>query len=371
MTATAFYAQQPYNKDAWGHKAYDEFKDQFFFTGMLGEGENAIIEHITELTQNEKGVAGAWLHLIADIHGGGVVGDNTMEGRERELEASWMRVNFDLLANAMVTKGKKDDQKSVINARKAFRKKLARFFAESYEEQAILTMSGISYAFNTDGSTRSTPVGQDAWTDLDYAADVAAPTSNRHVRWNGSDFVAGATASVTATDVCEYDMIPALEALARGRNLTPVRIGGQEYFVWLIHTDAMAALWQDSNFRSIVKDAGVRGNENPIFKGSYITMNNIIIKPYRRTYSTKGAASGSAKWGAGSDVEGSRSLLLGAQALAMVDLGAVNWEEDPRDFNRRWALMGEKMAGFGKAKFLDSYTDTTEDFSVIAVDHAL
>lgn len=369
MTATAMYAQQPYNKDAWGHKAYDEFKDQFFFTGMLGEGENAIIEHITELSTNSKGEAGAWLHLIADIHGGGVVGDNTMEGRERELEASWMRCEFDRLRNAMVTKGKKDDQKSVIDARKSFRKKMARWLAESYEEQAILKASGVAFSLNTDGSARVTPAGQDPWTDLDYST-VALPTANRHVRWVGASdvFAAGDTTAVAATDKVEYAIIPALEALARGKNLTPVRIGSQEYFVWMLHTDAMATLWQNSDFRSIVKDAGVRGSENPIFKGSYVTMNNIIIKPYRRTYSTKGTAT---KWGAATAIEGSRSLLLGAQALAMVDLGPMNWEEDTRDFNSRFALAVDKMGGFEKSKFTDSLTDTTEDFSIITVDHAL
>lgn len=370
MTATALYAQQPYNKDAWGHKAYDEFKDQFFFTGMLGEGENAIIEHITELSTNSKGEAGAWLHLIADIHGGGVVGDNTMEGRERELEASWMRVEFDRIRNAMVTKGKKDDQKSVIDARKSFRKKMARWLAESYEEQAILKMSGLSFGLNTDGSTRVTPAGQDPWTDLDYAT-VKAPTANRHVRWIGASDTFdddGDTTAIATTDKVEYAIVPALEALARGKNLTPVRIGGQEYFVWMLHTDAMATLWQNSDFRSIIQNAGVRGDNNPIFKGAYVTMNNIIIKPYRRTYSTKGT---STKWGSGNAVEGSRSLLLGAQALAMVDLGPVNWEEDTRDFNSRFALAVDKMGGFDKASFLDSLTDTTEDFSVVAVDHAL
>src|SRR5690348_8603272 len=261
MSATDLYAQQPYNKDAWGHKAYDEFKDLFYFTGMLGQGENAIIEHITELSKNNKGEAGAWLKLIVDIHGGGVVGDNTMEGRERELEASWMRVNFDYLRNAMVTKGKKSEQKSVIDARKQFRKKMARWLAESLEEQAILTASGISYAYNTDGSARVTPASQDPWTDLDYAADVAAPTTNRHVRWDATDgFVAGDTTAVATADVPTYAMVPELEAIARGRNITPIRIGGDEYFVWMIHTDAMAKLWRDSDFRSIVKDAGARGS---------------------------------------------------------------------------------------------------------------
>ena len=56
-----------------------------------------------------------------------------------------------------------------------------------------------------------------------------------------------------------------LEAQARGKNINPIRVGGQEYFVWLLHTDAMARLWQDSNFRSIVVNGDVRGSENAIF----------------------------------------------------------------------------------------------------------
>jgi len=371
MSATDLYTQQPYNKDAWGHKAYDEFMAQFYFTGMLGNGENAIIEHITELTKNSKGEAGAWLHLITDIHGGGVVGDNTLEGRLRQLETSWIRCQFDQLRNGMETKGRMSEQKAVVDARKAFRQKLARFFAQSYEEQAVLTQSGISYALNTDGSTRTIPAGQDAWTDLAYAADVSAPTANRFVRWTAaSGFVAGDTTQVAATDVMKYEMLPDLEALAATRNLTPLRMGGEDYYVWLIHTNAMAALWKDANFRAAVVQGESRGPDNPIFKGSKVTMNNLIIKPYKRVYNTKGAASTS-KWGSGGTVDGSRSLLLGAQALAMVDLGAVNWEEENYDFNARWALAGDKMAGFLKPKFKDSYTGTVEDFGCIAVDHAL
>ena len=371
MPQTDFYASQPYNKDAWGHKAYDEFMANFFFTGMLGSGEEAIIDHITELTKNNKGEAGAWLHLVADIQGGGVVGDNTLEGRLRALEASWIRCNFDQLRNGMETKGRMSEQKSVINARKQFRKKLARFFALAYEEQAVLTASGISYAFNTDGSPRVTPPGQDAWVDLLYAADVTAPTANRHVRWVGASntFVAGNTASVVVGDVMKYEMLPDLEALGTMRNLTPLKIDGEEFFVWMIHTNALAALWKDINFRNNVVNGETRGSKNPIFKGTKVTMNNIIIKPYKRTYSTIGAAAGS-KWGGAGTVNGSRSLLLGAQALAMVDIGPINWEEEHYDFNARWALAGDKMAGYLKPKFLDSYTGTVEDFGVIAVDHA-
>lgn len=370
MSATDLGAGQPYNKYAWGHKAYDEFIEQFFFTGMLGNGENAIIEHITELTKNSKGEVGAWLRLILDIHGGGVVGDNSLVDRERNLEASWIAAHFDQMRNGMVTKGRLSEQKSVIDQRKEFRKKMARWYAEVQEIQAILTASGITYDQNIDGSPRVTPAGQDLWTDLAYAADVTAPTSNRHYRVDATDILdAGDTTQVAAADVPTYKVIPQLEALASTSHLTPLRYGGEEYYLWLIHKNSMARLWQDADFRSVVVDGSVRGPNNPVFKNTKVTMNNLIIKPYNRVYNTTGAASGVSKWGSGEAIDGTRSLLLGAQALAFVDLGPLNWEEETRDYKNRWGLGVDKMAGWLKPKFKSSYTQTVEDL-LIAVDMA-
>lgn len=372
MSATDFYAQQPYNRDAWGHKTYDEFIEQFFFTQFLAKDGMGVIDHITELTKNRKGEAGAWLHTVLDIHGGGIFGDNTAEGRERMLEASWIRANFDQLRNPLVTKGRLSDQKSVIDARKHFRKKTARWLAETLEEQAILTASGIGYGFNTDGSPRMTPAGQDPWTDLEYAADVTPPSANRHLRWNGAtgDLVDGDTSAVAAADLPKYGLVAELEAVGAEKRLTPVRIDGEDYLVWLISKRTMAQLWQDADFRQVVVNGETRGSKNPIFRGAKVTMNNIIIKPYLRVYNTKGAAAGS-KWGAAGAVDGTRSLLLGQNALGFVDLGAANWEEDTRDFKNRWALCVDKMAGWLKPALKNSHTGTVEDVGTLAVDLAI
>lgn len=369
---TNFAEQQPYNKDAWGHRAYDEFIEQFFFTGMLGEGQAAIIEHITELTKNAKGEAGAWLHLVNDIHGGGVFGDNEMAHRERTLNSSWYRVTYDQIRNGFATAGRLTEMRSVINTRKQFRKKMVKWLRETLEDQCILAASGISFAYNVDGSLRDTPAGQDAWTTLEYASRVRAPSTNRHFRWDGAggEWTAGDTTAVAAGDMPAYEMLPELEALAAELRLPPLQVDGEDYYVWLVSKKGMSKLWQDANFRSIVVNGESRGSKNPIFKNSKITMNNIIIKPYQRTFTTRGAASGS-KWGATGTQDGSRSLLLGAQALAMVDLGATNWEEEHRDFGARWALAMDKFVGIEKPQFESSYTGTVEDVGVCALDHAI
>ncbi len=373
MSATDFGALQSQQRKAWGHKAYQEFIENFFFTGMLGQGQSAIIEHVTELSMNDKGQTGAYFHLIPRMTGGGVFGDNELEGRERESAAYWQEITYDQLRNAMINKGKLAEQKSVVKFRKNARPTLAQWLADTWEDQAILTASGISYAYNTDGSARTTPAGQDPWTDLDYAADVVAPSTNRHFRWDASGgLVAGDTASVAAEDIPTYDLIPELKSKALTKRIPPLRINGKDYHVWLVNERTMSRLYRNSDFRAALVGAESRGKDHPIFTGDTVTMNGLIIKPYQRVFNTSGASSGS-KWGAGSAIDGTRSLLLGAQALALADLGVPEWIEDnTRDYQNRQAIAIAKMGGWLKPQFPSSYDGgSTEDFGVMAIDMAL
>src|SRR5690606_28788215 len=103
------------------------------------------------------------------------------------------------------------------------RKKLARWLAETMEEQAIHFSSGISFALNLDGSPRVSPAGEDPWTDLEYASDIAAPPSNRHFRFDAtSGLTTGDTSAVDTADVLKYGVLPDLVAEARTKNIKPI-----------------------------------------------------------------------------------------------------------------------------------------------------
>lgn len=371
MSATDFGKQQPQQRYAYGHKAYEEFTERFFFTKMLGEGNESIIEHVTELTKNSKGEAGAYFHLIGRLTGGGIVGDNNMDGRERTLSSHWQKIEFDQIRNAVINKGKLADQKSVISFRRTSRRSLSGWLADSWEDQAVLTASGISYAFNTDGSPRITPEGQDPWTDLAYAADIRPPSANRHFRWTPQGLQPGDTGAIEATDLPVYDMLPELKALGATKRITPLKIGGKDFYMLLTHENTMSRLWRNADFRSSIVNADVRGEGNKIFSGAVVTMNNLIIQSYARVFSTLGAAAGQ-KWGETGTVNGSRSLLLGAQALALADLGTPEWNEEEKDYANRYGVGIAKMGGWLKPQFPSSYDNgSLEDFSIVAVDHAI
>ncbi len=370
MAATD-YGQMPQEKlNAYSKKMYQEYEDSFFFTGAQGVGNN-VIEKVTELTSNGKGETGAYFPLVPRLVGGGIVGDNQMDGRERSSSSAWQKVNFDQFRNALINKGRLSDQKSLIQLRKTYRPLLTSWLSDSNEDQAILTVSGISYAYNTDGSPRVTPEGQDNWTDLAYAADVKPPSANRHRRWTASGLAAGDTSAVTAADTITYDALPEIKAYALNKRITPVRIGGKDVHILMVYTNVMAKLWKDANFRQSIIGASERGSNNPFLRFGVNTIHDLVVVPYARTYNTTGAASGS-KWGSGGTVDGSRCMLLGAQALARADLETPQWEEESKDYRNRQGFGIAHMGGWLKPQFPSSYDKgSLEDFGAIAFDVAL
>ena len=87
-------------------------------------------------------------------------------------------------------------------------------------------------------------------------------------------------------------------------------------------------------------------------------------------FNTRGATSGN-KWGVTGTVDGSRALLVGAQALGFADLGAPEWTEKMFEYDSSAGISVDKMIGMIKPKFYSQYSKSVEDFAVVALDHAI
>lgn len=292
------------------------------------------------------------------------------EGNEEAMEVYSETITFDLISHGVRQKGKLANQKAAVSFREHSRDRLAYWLANRLDQLALLTLSGVSYAYNLDGSTRADPT----FTELAFAADVSAPTSNRHVRVTCDSnraytgLAAGATASVDATDILSYEALVDINVYAKNQYVRPIRAGGKEYYIMLVRPEALAQLKKDANFQRAVVTGLDRGASNPYFSGGTVTVDGIVLHEHRYVYNTKGAASGS-KWGSGGAVDGSRALLLGAQALAFADLGAPEWSEKWFQYDSSPGINVDKMFGFVKPVFYAQQTGTNEDFGVVAVDH--
>lgn len=363
--ATNFAGLTDKQKTVWSRDVWSSARDQAFVSRFLGKGANAMIQRITELTKTEKGEK-ALMFLVADLQDDGGIGDDEREGNEEAMTAHELEIVIDLINHGVKNKGKLSDQKTVIRFRETAKDKLSYWLANRIDQLAFLTMSGVSYAYNTDGSARTSS----AFANLAFAADVSAPTTNRHRRWTGSAMVAGDTTAIVATDLPNYKMIVDAIAYAKDHYIKPLMQGGKEYYVLLVKPGTLAALKKDSDYIRAVTSGMQRGKSNPFFTGGVVTIDGAVIHEHRMTYNTKGAASGS-KWGADGTIDGTRTLLCGAQALGMADLGNPEWNEKEFQYGSQKGINVDKMFGYIKPKFYSDVDGGIEDFGLLAIDHYL
>ena len=369
MALTNFAALTPEQKLVWSRDVWSAARDQMFIKRFLGTSDNSMIQRITELTKTEKGEQ-VIMQLVADLVGDGVVGDNEREGNEEELKSYSDIITIDQISNQVINKGKLADQKTVISFREQARNKLAYWLANRLDQLAFLTLSNVSYAYELNGKTRT----ESAFPSLAFAADVAsAPSSKRHLRWDvgtPSTLVESpSTGDVAAGDYPTYQMVVDACAYAKSHYVKPLMAGGREYYILLMHPLAIAKLKRDQDFQRALTTAAPRGLDNPWFTGASVTIDGAVIHEHRLVFNTSGADSGS-KWGGGT-VDGTRTLLCGAQALGMADLGPPEWVEKKFQYDSQQGISVDKMFGLLKPKFHSIYDGSVQDFGCLCIDHAL
>lgn len=363
---TNFAALTPQQKIVWSRDVWSAARDMMFVKNFVGTGDNSVIQRITELTKTEKGEK-VLMHLVADLVEDGVIGDNEREGNEEAMQSYSQEITIDLLTHSVRNKGKLADQKTVINFRRQGKDKLAFWLANRCDQLAFLTMAGISYAFKNNGAPRvNSPFPQ-----LAFAANVSAPTGKRALMFDGTSLQVSNTSSITTAFVPKYTMIVDLIAYAKEHYVKPLMSGGKAYYVLFVHPQTLAALKKDPDYqRAVVAVATKAGLDSPWFTGATVTVDGAVIHEHNLVYNTKGAASGS-KWGAGGLVNGTRSMLCGAQALGMADLGSPEWTEKLFQYDSQQGINIDKMMGLLKPRFYSIYDGSVEDFGIVTCDHYL
>lgn len=360
---TNFAALTPAQKVVWSRDVWQSARDQMFIKKFTG-GENSVIQRITELTKTEKGEQ-VLMHLVADLVEDGVIGDNEREGNEEAMQSYAQTLNIDLITHSVRNKGKLSDQKSIIKFREMGKDRLAYWLANRVDQLAFLAMSGISFAFKNNGEPR---VGS-PFPNLAFAADVSGPSSKRSVMWDGTGLAVSNTASITTAYVPNYKMIVDAVAYAKENYIKPLMSEGKEHYVMFVTPGTLAALKKDPDYqRAVVGVATKAGLDSPWFTGGTVTIDGVVLHEHRLVYNTKGAVSGS-KWGSGGLVNGTRSLLCGAQALGMADIGTPEWNEKEFQYGAQQGINIDKMFGLLKPKFYSIYNGSVQDFGILAIDH--
>jgi len=373
MALTNFAALTDEQKTVWSRDFWRQARNNSFIMQFAGQGPNALVQQITDLTKSEKG-ARAVLTLIAELEGDGAVGDYALENNEEAVKAYDTVIRIDQMRNANRIAGRMADQKSIVNFRETSRDVLAYWYADRIDQLAFLTLAGVGYDQRPNGAARASLATGLNLSDLEFSADVSAPSANRHLIATADGSVG--TGDLAADGNIGYKTIVNLKAYAKDHYIRGVRgTGGEEMYHMFVTPHIMAQLKLDSDFIANVRNAGVRGDTNTLFQGTdSVMVDGVMVHEFRHVYHTDQAASGS-KFGAAGDIDGTRTLFCGAQALGMADLGNAEWYEDEFDYGNQYAISVSKILGFLKPKYKPVANTTTtpntkEDFGVIAMDVA-
>ena len=372
MAKTNFAALSAEQKTTWSKDFWTTARNLSFMNQFAGTGANSMVQRITELKKSEKG-ARAVITLIPDLEGDGVTGDYDQEGNEEALGLGEEVIGLDQLRNANRLAGRMADQKSVVNFREQSRDKLAYWISDRMDQLAFLTMSGVNYTVKTNGALRPVKTTGQNLGDLEFAGDVNAPTSARHLRWDsaGGDLAVGDTTAITTADTLGYKGLVLARAHAKEQYIRGVKgPAGEEVYHVFVTPQTMARLKLDQDYKENVRHAYTRGGKNPLFAGtSSVMVDGLVIHEYRHVFNTRGLASGS-KWGATGTVDGSRVLMCGAQAMGFADIGDASWNEDSFDYGNQHGISIGKIFGFLKPQFQSSVTGDVQDFGLLCLDVA-
>lgn len=365
MAATNFAALNSKQKTIWSRDLWAAARDEMFVKRFTGTSSNSMIQRITELTKDEKGER-VLMQLVTDLVEDGTIGDDQREGNEEMMRAFEQEITIDLIAHQLKNKGKLADQKTVINFREQARDKLAYWLANRIDQLVFLALAGVNYAYNNDGSLRQ----NSPFPNLAFAADIKPLTAKRHLMWDGGQLLPADDTAIDNTFLVNYKMIVRAAAYAKTHYIKGLKEGGKEYYVMLVHPDTLAQLKLDPNYQRAIQHAMPRGATNPWFTGGITTVDGIVFHDHRLAYNNRGAATGQ-RWGVDGNVTGARSLLCGAQALGMCDLGPPSWDEEYFDYKSKQGISVDKMFGLLPPQFYSIYDKSVETFGVLGIDHYL
>lgn len=362
---TDFGALTTQRKKAYSAYVWKVGRDQSFWMGqegMMGSGRNDAtkpVHLVDELTPTARGDR-CVMPLVQDLQGDGVADDNELENNEEALVVDDLEIRISMIRAGVKSKGKLSEQRTVIQFRAQAKDKLAFWLTDRRDEMMFLTASGVAYTSKLDGSTRASPT----FPALAFAADVAAPSTNRKV-YAGS---ATSTATLTSTDKMSWNLLLKAKAVAIDKRIKPIRIKGKNTYCVVMSAYQARDLKMDNDYKSINAQGAERGQLNPLFAGAFSMVDGLILYEHNKVYTTRGIASGS-KWGAGGLIDGAQALLVGAQAIGYAEIGDPEWgESDNKDYGNKQGVAYGLMLGIIKAKFKSVYDSlASEDFSVLSI----
>lgn len=285
MARTIFETSDPTVKKAWEERLYRDAVKESYFSRFMSSGPDSIVQVQTDL-EKDSGDAVTFT-LRKKLAGAGVSGRQKLKGNEEKLVTYTFDVALELYRHGVIDGGALDRQRSLFSISKEAESALKDWASEKIDSLCFSALQSsptkVAYIYTSSGSKL------------------------------GVSTAATAKAALTTADVITPGLISYAKTWAQtGGNRTtvplrPVKVEGKNYYVLLVHPDVKYDLQNNSTFTQALREAEVRGRDNPLFQGSIAIWDGVVV------HESENIAT--ATDGGGSTVPWASCVLVGAQAL--------------------------------------------------------
>lgn len=352
-----------------GNLALDVARDSFFGSRMMSTGKvgKAPIQRLTDL-ENEAGDK-ITFDLSMQLRGAPIEGDDRAEDAAESMEFATDVVMIDQIRCPVSGGGKMTRKRTLHNLRTRGKELIGDWFSRAVDELIFIYGSG-ARGVNSDFVWRAGFGG--------FAGNPVQAPDSLHTSYPGT---IASKATLTANDTMSrafLDKVKTKSSLLGGGgshvpSIQPCNVGGQEKFVVVMRPESHYALRNESGTQSwfeITKAlATAVGKDSPLYTGALGEYNGMILQEHK-------AGIRFTDYGAGANVNASRALFLGRQAVLIAYGNAgqglpFDWTEKLVDLDNELLISGSTMLGVKKSTFRIPTTGQTLDFGCIAMDHAI
>jgi N4-gp56 family major capsid protein len=332
MAKSSFATNDPLVKKAWEEKLMRDSVKESYFSKFVGSGADTIVTEKTQLSKDKGDEITIGLRM--KLAGAGVTEGQILEGNEEKLSTYSMKVTLKQYRHAV-----RDDG--------AMSRKRAMFDIGAESEAALKDWM-------------SEKIDQLHFDEAGVGAGASANPSKIFYKTSSGVLATGTAATaksaLTAADgKLTLNMLSFLKtwALTGGNRsyipLRPVKVEGKPYFVLLTHPDAVYDLRASSEFQQAMREAEIRGKENPLFTGAVAIWDGVVVHAHENCAIATDS-------GAGSNVPWVKSALLGAQALCVAygkrpEVVQKTFDYDNEEGYATGVIMGVKKSIFNSLDY--------------------
>lgn len=342
MATTDYPVNSPLAVKRWSAELMKEALKETMLLQFAGTDTNSLIQIKTEV--NKDAGDRITFGLRQQLTGGGVQGDNTLEGNEEALETYTQNVFVDQLRHAVRSGGKMSEQRVPFSVRNEARDGLQDWWADRMDFWLFNQLTG-----NTGQS------------DIRYTGMQAtvAPDAAHMVFAGGQDSEASLSASAVdlgVTNPHRFSLTMVDKAVERAKlaknALRPIRINRDKFYVAFIHPSQVSAMRTNTaagQWLDIQKAAMALSNAtgSPIFTGALGVHNKTVLHESTRIPRFN-ATDGNARI--------LRGVLCGAQSACMAfgrayGKNTFSWKEELFDYENQLGVAAGCIGGVVKSRF--------------------